>query len=247
MTEQAKVALVTGASRGIGRAIAEHLGAAGFTVVGTATSDSGAGRISDYLREAGNPGCGMTLDVAEDDSVSAVIKAIGEQFAAPLVLVNNAGITRDNILMRMKPDEWSDVLDTNLTALYRVSKACLRGMTKARWGRIVNITSVVGSMGNIGQSNYAATKAGAEGFSRALARELGSRSVTVNCVAPGFIDTDMTRELSDEQRDLMLGQIPLGRLGAPEEIAALVSFLCSDAAAYITGETVHVNGGMYMA
>ena len=247
MTEQAKVALVTGASRGIGRAIAEHLGAAGFTVVGTATSDSGAGRISDYLREAGNPGCGMTLDVAEDESVSAVIKAIGEQFAAPLVLVNNAGITRDNILMRMKPDEWSDVLDTNLTALYRVSKACLRGMTKARWGRIVNITSVVGSMGNIGQSNYAATKAGAEGFSRALARELGSRSVTVNCVAPGFIDTDMTRELSDEQRDLMLGQIPLGRLGAPEEIAALVSFLCSDAAAYITGETVHVNGGMYMA
>ena len=247
MTEQAKVALVTGASRGIGRAIAEHLGAAGFTVVGTATSDSGAGRISDYLREAGNPGCGMTLDVAEDESVSTAIKAIGEQFAAPLVLVNNAGITRDNILMRMKPDEWNDVLDTNLTALYRVSKACLRGMTKARWGRIVNITSVVGSMGNIGQSNYAATKAGAEGFSRALARELGSRSVTVNCVAPGFIDTDMTRELSDEQRDLMLGQIPLGRLGAPEEIAALVSFLCSDAAAYITGETVHVNGGMYMA
>ena len=247
MTEQAKVALVTGASRGIGRAIAEHLGTAGFTVVGTATSDSGAERISDYLREAGNPGCGMTLDVAEDESVSAVIKAIGEQFAAPLVLVNNAGITRDNILMRMKPDEWSDVLDTNLTALYRVSKACLRGMTKARWGRIVNITSVVGSMGNIGQSNYAATKAGAEGFSWALAGEVGSRSVTVNCVAPGFIDTDMTRELSDEHRDLMLGQIPLGRLGAPEEIAALVSFLCSDAAAYITGETVHVNGGMYMA
>ena len=247
MTEQAKVALVTGASRGIGRAIAEHLGAAGFTVVGTATSDSGAGRISDYLREAGNPGCGMTLDVAEAESVSAVIKAIGEQFAAPLVLVNNAGISRDNILMRMKPDECSDVLDTYLTALYRVSNACLRGMTKARWGRIVNITSVVGSMGNIGQSNYAATKAGAEGFSRALARELGSRSVTVNCVAPGFIDTDMTRELSDEQRELMLGQIPLGRLGAPEEIAALVGFLCSDAAAYITGETVHVNGGMYMA
>ena len=247
MTEQAKVALVTGASRGIGRAIAEHLGAAGFTVVGTATSDSGAERISDYLREAGYAGCGMTLDVADDESVSNVIKAIGEQFAAPLVLVNNAGITRDNILMRMKSDEWSDVLDTNLTALYRVSKACLRGMTKARWGRIVNITSVVGSMGNIGQSNYAATKAGAEGFSRALARELGSRSVTVNCVAPGFIDTDMTRELSDQQRELMLGQIPLGRLGAPEEIAALVSFLCSDAAAYITGETVHVNGGMYMA
>jgi 3-oxoacyl-[acyl-carrier protein] reductase len=176
-----------------------------------------------------------------------VIKAISEQYGAPLVLVNNAGITRDNILMRMKPDEWSDVIDTNLSALYRVSKACLRGMTKARWGRIVNITSVVGAMGNIGQSNYAATKAGAEGFSRALARELGSRSVTVNCVAPGFIDTDMTRDLSDQQRELMLSQIPLGRLGAPEEIAALVAFLCSEKAGYITGETVHINGGMHMA
>jgi 3-oxoacyl-[acyl-carrier protein] reductase len=247
MTEQIKVALVTGASRGIGKAIAKNLAADGYTVVGTATSDAGAGRITGYLQEAGNPGCGMTLDVADNDRVVAVIKAIGEQYGAPLVLVNNAGITRDNLLMRMKPDEWGDVLDTNLTALYRVSKACLRGMTKARWGRIVNITSVVGSMGNAGQSNYAATKAGAEGFSRALARELGSRSVTVNCVAPGFIDTDMTRELSDDQRDLMLGQIPLGRLGAPQEIAALVAFLCSDAAAYITGETVHINGGMHMA
>lgn len=247
MTEQTKVALVTGASRGIGKAIAERLAADGFTVVGTATSDDGAARITTYLKALGNPGCGMTLDVADQENVAAVIKAIGEQFAAPLVLVNNAGITRDNILMRMKPEEWDDVLDTNLSALYRVSKACLRGMTKARWGRIVNITSVVGSMGNMGQSNYAATKAGAEGFSRALARELGSRSVTVNCVAPGFIDTDMTRELSEEQRELMLGQIPLGRLGAPEEIAALVAFICSDAAAYITGETVHVNGGMYMA
>ena len=247
MSEQAKVALVTGASRGIGKSIAQGLGAAGFTVVGTATTDGGASNISAYLAEAGNAGCGMTLNVSDEASVSDVIKAIVEQFGAPLVLVNNAGITRDNILMRMKADEWNDVIDTNLSALYRVSKACLRGMTKARWGRIVNITSVVGSMGNIGQSNYAATKAGAEGFSRALARELGSRSVTVNCVAPGFIDTDMTRELSDEQRDLMLGQIPLGRLGAPEEIAALVAFLCSDAAGYITGETVHVNGGMYMA
>jgi len=187
------------------------------------------------------------LNVADDESVSEVIKAISAQYGAPLVLVNNAGITRDNILMRMKPDEWDDVIETNLTALYRVSKACLRGMTKARWGRIVNITSVVGSMGNMGQANYAATKAGAEGFSRALARELGSRSITVNCVAPGFIDTDMTRELSEEQRALMLGQIPLGRLGAADEIAALVAFICSDAAAYITGETVHINGGMYMA
>jgi 3-oxoacyl-[acyl-carrier protein] reductase len=247
MTEDVKVALVTGASRGIGKAIAQRLAADGFTVVGTATSDEGAGRITSYLQELGNPGCGMNLNVADEASITAVIKSVAAQYAAPLVLVNNAGITRDNILMRMKSEEWNDVIDTNLSALYRVSKACLRGMTKARWGRIVNITSVVGSMGNVGQSNYAATKAGAEGFSRALARELGSRSVTVNCVAPGFIDTDMTRELSDEQRDLMLSQIPLGRLGTPEEIAALVAFICSDAAAYITGETVHVNGGMYMA
>ena len=244
---ESKLALVTGASRGIGRAIAEKLAADGFTVVGTATSDGGAERISEYLKEAGNGGCGMTLNVADGDSVTTVVKSITAQFGAPLVLVNNAGITRDNILMRMKTDEWGDVIDTNLNALYRVSKACLRGMTKARWGRIVNITSVVGSMGNAGQSNYAATKAGAEGFSRALARELGSRSVTVNAVAPGFIDTDMTRELSDDQRELMLGQIPLGRLGAPEEIAATVAFLCSDAAGYITGETVHINGGMYMS
>jgi 3-oxoacyl-[acyl-carrier protein] reductase len=246
-TEATRVALVTGASRGIGRAIAERLASDGFTVVGTATTDAGAERISAYLADAGNPGRGMALNVADDESVATVMKGVGEQFGAPLVLVNNAGITRDNILMRMKPDEWSAVIDTNLSALYRVSKACLRGMTKVRWGRIVNITSVVGSMGNIGQSNYAASKAGAEGFSRALARELGSRHVTVNCVAPGFIDTDMTAELSDQQRQLMLGQIPLGRLGAPEEIAALVGFLCSDAAAYITGETIHVNGGMYMA
>ncbi len=247
MSEESRVALVTGASRGIGRAIAGKLAENAFTVVGTATTDAGAQRITDYLQAAGNPGCGMALNVADDASVAAVIKAIAERFGAPLVLVNNAGITRDNILMRMKPEEWSDVIDTNLSALYRVSKACLRGMTKARWGRIVNITSVVGSMGNIGQSNYAATKAGAEGFSRALARELGSRAVTVNCVAPGFIDTDMTRELSEEQRELMLGQIPLGRLGEPEEVAALVAFLCSDAAGYITGETVHINGGMHMA
>lgn len=247
MTDQAKVALVTGASRGIGKAIAEALAAEGFTVIGTATSDGGAQKITEYLQAGGNPGCGMTLDVGDGDNVVAVVKAIAERYAAPLVLVNNAGITRDNLLMRMKPDEWDDVINTNLSALYRVSKACLRGMTKARWGRIVSITSVVGSMGNMGQSNYAATKAGAEGFSRALARELGSRSVTVNCVAPGFIDTDMTRELSDEQKQLMLGQIPLGRLGAPQEIAALVAFLCSEAAAYITGETVHVNGGMHMS
>ena len=247
MSEDQKVALVTGASRGIGRAIATRLAGDGFTVVGTATSDTGAEAISAYLAEAGNNGCGMRLDVADTDSVSEVLKAIADRYAAPLVLVNNAGITRDNILMRMKEDEWDAVIDTNLSALYRVSKPCLRGMTKARWGRIVNLTSVVGSMGNIGQSNYAATKAGAEGFTRALARELGSRSVTVNCVAPGFIDTDMTRELPDDQRELMLKQIPLGRLGASEEIAAVVAFLCSEASAYITGETIHVNGGMYMS
>ncbi|MEH6568786.1 MAG: 3-oxoacyl-ACP reductase FabG [Halioglobus sp.] len=247
MSEEQKVALVTGASRGIGKAIAEKLAAAGYTVVGTATSEEGAQRITAYLEDGGNNGCGMKLDVADDENVTAVVKAITGQYGAPAVLVNNAGITRDNLLMRMKADEWGDVISTNLSALYRVSKACLRGMTKARWGRIVNITSVVGSMGNAGQSNYAATKAGAEGFSRSLARELGSRSVTVNCVAPGFIDTDMTRELTQDQKAAMLEQIPLGRLGAPAEIAALVGFLCSEESGYITGETLHINGGMYMS
>lgn len=247
MSSEQKVALVTGASRGIGRAIAEQLAADGFTVVGTATTEQGAMAIGDYLRAAGCSGRGMSLDVADQVAVDDVVKGITAEFGAPLVLVNNAGITRDNILMRMKEDEWQSVIDTNLSAIYRVSKACLRGMTKARWGRIVNITSVVGAMGNAGQSNYAASKAGAEGFSRALARELGSRAVTVNCVAPGFIDTDMTRALSDEQRDLMLGQIPLGRLGEAKEIAALVGFLCGELAGYITGETIHINGGMNMA
>ena len=247
MSKDNKVALVTGASRGIGRAIAEQLARDGYTVVGTATTEHGAVAISDYLRAAGCSGCGMSLDVADQVAVDDVVKGITAEFGAPLVLVNNAGITRDNILMRMKAEEWQSVIDTNLNALYRVSKACLRGMTKARWGRIVNITSVVAAMGNAGQSNYAASKAGAEGFSRALARELGSRAVTVNCVAPGFIDTDMTRVLTDEQRSLMLGQIPLGRLGEAEEIGALVGFLCSEVAGYITGETIHINGGMNMA
>jgi 3-oxoacyl-[acyl-carrier protein] reductase len=247
MSEAIKVALVTGASRGIGKAIAEALAAGGYLVVGTATSDAGAQGISEYLAAAGNAGCGMRLDVADSTNVDTVLKAIVEQFGAPLILVNNAGITRDNILMRMKDAEWHDVIDTNLNSLYRVSKACLRGMTKARWGRIVNITSVIGSMGNAGQSNYAATKAGAEGFSRALARELGSRQITVNCVAPGFIDTDMTRELPEEQRTALLRQVPLGRLGEADEIASLVCFLCSESAGYITGETVHINGGLYMA
>jgi 3-oxoacyl-[acyl-carrier protein] reductase len=242
-----KIALVTGASRGIGRAIAEQLAADGMTVIGTATSEPGADSIAGYLADAGNAGTGMALRVDKADSVASVISAVNEQYGAPVVLVNNAGITRDNILMRMKEDEWGAVMDTNLTALYRVCKACARGMTKARWGRIINVSSVVGSMGNAGQSNYAASKAGAEGFSRALARELGSRSITVNCVAPGFIDTDMTRDLPAEQREQLQQQIPLGRLGEPEEIAAIVGFLAGDAGGYITGETIHVNGGMYMS
>lgn len=243
---ETRIALVTGASRGIGRAIAARLAQAGITVVGTATSESGAAVISDYLKAAGSPGAGKVLRVDDDTSVAEGVAEISGEFGAPTILVNNAGITRDNILLRMKQEEWSSVIDTNLNSLYRVCKACARGMTKARWGRIINITSVVGSMGNIGQSNYAATKAGAEGFSRSLARELGSRGITVNCVAPGFIDTDMTRELPDEQRDLLKQQIPLGRLGQPEEIAELVAFLASDQGGYITGETIHVNGGMYM-
>jgi 3-oxoacyl-[acyl-carrier protein] reductase len=241
----ARVALVTGASRGIGRAIAQALATRGHRVIGTATSESGAEAIDARLAPMG--GAGMRLDVSDPESIANVLSVIAERFGAPLILVNNAGITRDNILLRMKDEEWQAVIDTNLNALYRMSKAVLRGMTKARWGRIVNITSVVGSMGNAGQSNYAATKAGAEGFSRALARELGSRSITVNAVAPGFIDTDMTQALSEQQRELMLAQIPLARLGEAEEIAALVDFLCSEQAGYITGETIHINGGMYMA
>jgi len=242
-----KVALVTGASRGIGRAIALALGEAGYTVVGTATSESGAESISAGFAEQGVTGRGMVLDVASSQSVDAVLKAIGEQYSAPTVLVNNAGITKDNIMMRMKEEEWFDVIDTNLNSLYRIAKASLRGMTKARWGRIINISSVVGSMGNAGQANYAAAKAGMDGFTRALAREIGSRGITVNSVAPGFIDTDMTKKLPEEQRESLVGQIPLQRLGQPEEIAAVVAFLASDAGAYITGETIHVNGGMYMA
>ncbi len=239
-----KVALVTGASRGIGAAIAQALGELSLTVIGTATSEAGAASISEALSGCG--GQGKVLNVTDPDSVSDLINAVRSDCGDPLILVNNAGITQDNILMRMKEEEWNQVIDTNLTALYRLSKACLRGMTKARWGRIINVTSVVGSMGNAGQSNYAATKAGAEGMARSLARELGSRSITVNCVAPGFIDTDMTRALADAQRDALQSQIPLGRLGAPADVAATVAFLASDAAQYITGETIHVNGGLYM-
>lgn len=242
-----KVALVTGASRGIGQAIAKQLGGDGFTVIGTATSEAGAEKISAYLTEAGINGRGIMLNVTDAESIAEVLKTIVDSYGAPAVLVNNAGITKDNILMRMKDDEWDDVISTNLSAIYRLAKASVRGMTKARWGRIINISSVVGSMGNVGQSNYAATKAGIEGFSRALAKELGSRNITVNSVAPGFIDTDMTKELPEEHKNVLLTQIPLSRLGQPEEIAAVVGFLASEAGGYITGETIHVNGGMYMA
>ncbi len=247
MSLAGKVALVTGASRGIGQAIAHTLAAQGAIVVGTATSDQGAQAIADKLAEAGYKGTGMKLDVRDPESVAAVLGSITDTYGAPAILVNNAGITADNLLMRMKDNEWDDVLNTNLGSVYRLSKAVLRGMTKGRWGRIINISSVVGGMGNAGQSNYAAAKAGMEGFTRALAREVGSRAITVNAVAPGFIDTDMTRALNDSQRDVMLEQIPLGRLGQADEIAAAVGFLASESAGYITGATLPVNGGMYMS
>lgn len=246
MSLNEKVALVTGASRGIGAAIARALGAQGATVVGTATSEAGAASITERFAADNIKGRGMVLDVTSTDSVAAVLKAIEEEYGAPVILVNNAGITKDNILMRMKDEEWFDVIDTNLNAVYRLCRQVVRGMTKARWGRIINIGSVVGTMGNAGQSNYAATKAAVGGFSRALARELGSRNITVNTVAPGFIDTDMTRELPEAQREALLGQIPLARLGQPDEIAKVVAFLASDGAAYVTGATIPVNGGMYM-
>jgi len=247
MSLQGKVALVTGASRGIGQAIAFELGRQGAVVIGTATSEAGAARIGEALKEQGIQGTGLVLDVASSESVDAVLEQIQKDFGAVAILVNNAGITRDNLMLRMKDEEWFDVINTNLNSLFRLSKAVLRGMTKARWGRIINIGSVVGAMGNAGQANYAAAKAGLEGFSRALAREVGSRAITVNSVAPGFIDTDMTRELPEAQREALLTQIPLGRLGQAEEIAKVVGFLASDGAAYVTGATVPVNGGMYMS
>jgi len=240
---QGEIALVTGASRGIGAAIAEALAAAGAAVIGTATSPAGAAAISDAL---GNRGRGLVLNIADDDSVQAAFADIEGNEGSPTIVVNNAGITRDNLLMRMKPDEWNDVLSTNLSGVYRVCKACLRGMMKAKKGRIINIASVIGLMGNAGQSNYAAAKAGIIGFSKSLAREIGSRNITVNVVAPGFIDTDMTRVLPEAQRESMLAQIPLNRLGECADIANAVVFLVSPAAAYITGETVNVNGGMLM-
>jgi 3-oxoacyl-[acyl-carrier protein] reductase len=238
-----KVAIVTGASRGIGRAIAERLVADGFFVIGTATSESGAEAISGYL---GGSGKGYKLNVGDAADIEQFIKATGDEYGVPAVLVNNAGITRDNLLMRMKDEEWDDIINTNLTSIFRMSKAVLRGMMKARYGRIINISSVVGSTGNAGQTNYAAAKAGMVGFAKSMAKEVGSRGITVNTVAPGFIDTDMTKELSEDIKNALLGSIALGRLGQPQEIAHAVSFLASEQASYITGETLHVNGGMYM-
>ncbi|WP_414830676.1 3-oxoacyl-ACP reductase FabG [Alteromonas sp. H39] len=241
---QGKVALVTGASRGIGKAIATQLAAQGATVIGTATSDNGAQAITDYLSESG--GKGFALNVTDKASVENVLKAITDEFGSIDILVNNAGITRDNLLMRMKDDEWQDIIDTNLTSIFTLSKAVLRGMMKKRFGRIVNVGSVVGSAGNAGQANYAAAKAGVIGFSKSMAREVASRGITINVVAPGFIDTDMTKALTDDQREAIFKDIPANRLGEPKEIASTVAFLVSDGAAYITGETIHVNGGMYM-
>jgi 3-oxoacyl-[acyl-carrier protein] reductase len=241
-----EIALVSGASRGIGAAIARELGDLGATVIGTATSQGGADAIEAALREAGHSGHGLVLDVGSDDSVTEAFAAIREIAGVPGILVNNAGITRDNLLMRMKPAEWDDVINTNLTSMYRMCKAALRGMTKARRGRIVNVASVVGLMGNAGQCNYAAAKAGIIGFTKSLAREVGSRSVTVNVVAPGFIETDMTDSLSDAQREALVGQVALERLGTPQDVARAVAFLCSEGAAYITGETLNVNGGLLM-
>lgn len=239
-----KVAIVTGASRGIGKSIALRLAQEGFEVIGTATTEAGAQGIT---RSLGGQNKGYVLNVASSESVGEFFSAIKDKHAAPQILVNNAGVTRDNLALRMKEEEWDTVINTNLNSVYKVTKACLRGMTRARWGRIINISSVVGSMGNPGQSNYAAAKAGMEGYSRSLASELGSRGITVNSIAPGFISTDMTDELPDAQKEALLSRIPLGRLGESTEVAALIAFLVSDEAGYITGETIHINGGMYMS
>lgn len=246
MTLQGKIALVTGASRGIGQAIAFELGRQGATVIGTATSERGAHGISEYLQAAGIAGHGMVLNVNDTTQIENVLATIRAQFGEVAILVNNAGITKDNLLARMSDEEWDDVLNTNLKSVFRLSRAVLRGMMKAKYGRIINISSVVGCMGNPGQTNYAASKAGIAGFSRSLAREVGSRNITVNCVAPGFIDTDMTLALKDAQRAKLIEHIPLGRLGSPADVASAVAFLAGPGAAYITGVTLHVNGGMYM-
>ncbi len=246
-TLNGQVCLVSGASRGIGRAIALALGQAGGVVIGTATTDAGAAGIAEALAEAGIRGAGKVLDVSSTDSVNALVEAVASEFGAVEVLVNNAGITRDNLIMRMKESEWDEIMDTNLKSLYRLTRACLRPMTRERRGRIINVSSVVAATGNAGQSNYAASKAGMLGFTRSLAHELSGRNILVNAVAPGFIETDMTAVLGEEQREKLLGNVPLKRLGTPAEVAAVVCFLASPAAAYITGQTIHVNGGMYMA
>ena len=246
MTLNGQVVLVTGASRGIGRAIALELGRQGALVAGTATSETGAAQLQGALRSAGIKGLGLVLDVNSEGQCETVVGTVQEALGAITILVNNAGITRDNLLARMKDEEWDDIISTDLKSVYRLSKLVIRPMMKARAGRIINITSVVGVTGNAGQTNYAAAKAGMIGFSKALAREVGVRNITVNCVAPGFIDTDMTRALDENQRGALIGQIPLGRLGAVEDVAAAVAFLASPAAAYITGATLHVNGGMLM-
>ncbi len=247
MSMEGKVALVTGASRGIGQAIALELGLRRITVVGTATTAAGADSISAEFDNNGVNGEGVMLDVSQGHSIDTVVQTICEKYGAVVVLVNNAGITKDNLLMRMKEREWDEVINTNLSSVYRLSKACLRGMMKAKFGRIINITSVVGLTGNPGQSNYAAAKAGMIGFTKSLAREIGSRAITVNAVAPGFIDTDMTRALTEDQRQVLIQQIPLNRLGYTEEVAKAVAFLASEDANYITGETLNVNGGMHMS
>jgi 3-oxoacyl-[acyl-carrier protein] reductase len=242
-----QIALVTGATRGIGHAIALALGAAGATVVGTATTDEGAAKIAAYLKDDGNAGTGIRLDVADGPAVDAALADIEARFGPVTILVNNAGITRDNLLLRMKDEEWDAIMATNLRPAFRLAKGVLRGMMKARHGRIIQIGSVVGTSGNAGQANYAASKAALIGFSKSLAQEVGSRNITINCVAPGFIDTDMTRALTDAQREKLMEKIPLGRLGTPQDIAHAVAFLASPQAGYITGATLHVNGGMYMA
>ncbi len=246
MTASGKIALISGASRGIGKAIAMAIGQQGATVIGTATTQQGAEAITQYLHDNNIQGTGMVLDVSQLESIEIVVNAINEQFGAPQILVNNAAITRDNLMMRMKEEEWHDIIETNLTSIFRLTKACIRGMVKARWGRVVSISSVTGFAGNPGQVNYGAAKAGIVGFSKCLAHELGSRNITVNVVAPGFIETDMTKDLAEDHAKRLRDMIPANRLGQPEEIAAAVAFLTSESASYITGETIHVNGGMYM-
>ena len=247
MTNRRNVILVTGATRGIGKSIACSLVCSDNYIVGTATSEQGAESITNYMKELKINGIGRVLDVTNGESVNNLISEISDSIGPPTILVNNAGITRDQLLMRMNEEDWDDVLETNLKSIYRLSKACLRGMMKNRWGRIINVGSVVGSMGNSGQSNYSASKSGMQGFSRALAREVGSRNITVNTISPGFIETDMTSQLPEEGKKIMLEKIPLGRMGSPQEVACVVKFLASSSGDYITGETIHVNGGLYMS